>query len=86
MHWSFFLIEKTQREKVGVSMCFCKCFSFVETLFEVLLCYLELQSVMRPCYFVYQSEACVAVSPRGCGDVHPGFGMNYIQDLGVEEA
>ena len=54
-----------KRELAGVATRFYKYFSFVETLVAGLQCYPELQSVMRPCYFVYQSEARVVVSPYG---------------------
>ena len=30
-------------------------------------------------------EPCVVVFPYGCCYVYPGWGMNYMQDLGVEE-
>ena len=54
-----------QREQVDVATYLCNCFSFAKTLFAVLQCYPELQSVIKPYYFVYQSEAYVAVYPYG---------------------
>ena len=75
-----------QRELSCVSTCFCKYFSFAETLVVVLQCYPELQTVMRPCHLCIRVKHVFIVSPYGCCVVHPGFGVNYIQDLGVEEA
>ena len=66
MQGSFFLIEQAQQERACVATCFCKCFSFSKTLFVVLQRHPELQSIMRPYYFVYQIEACVVVSHCGC--------------------
>ena len=44
-----------------------------------------LQSEMQTCYLCFRVEPCVAESPYGCFVMHPGLGMDYIQDLGVGE-
>ena len=83
--WVIFSIEKTQRERAVVATHFCKCFCFAETMFAVLQCYHEMQSVMSPVTLCIRVKFVLLCLPVVCGDVHPGFGMNYIQDLGVEE-
>ena len=34
---------------------------------------------------VFQSKACVVESHCGCCVVHPGLGLNYVQDSGMGE-
>ena len=40
---------------------------------------------MKPYFSLLQSESCVFVSPYGCCYLNPGLGVNYMQELGVEE-
>ena len=41
--------------------------------------------VCKPGYLCYSVNPYVVVFPMVCCDVHPGLGLNYMQDLGVEE-